>query len=406
MSLLPIDPLGQPAPGYDESQRGQPNGFIGDPDVMDTWATSSLTPQIESLWAEDDARHDKVFPFDLRPQSHEIIRTWAFYTIAKAWYHNQSVPWYHVIISGWILDPDRKKMSKSQGNVVTPGHLLDQYSADAVRYWTARARLGVDTAYDESVFSNGRRLTTKLFNAAKFVLGTFKDVDPATLSNADITDPLDLSFLAQQRDVVLKASEAFEQFEFANALQAIEEFFWAGLCDNYLEVVKRRAYDTERSAGRLSALATLKLLLSLTLRLFAPYIPFLTEEIWSWCFAALPGHTPSVHVAPWPSDADFVGLQLTPGAGFDAAVEVIKAVRKVKGDQRVSMKTPVSQLKVVARADVFDILTAAEEDLKAVCVASTLILESLPAGVTHPDGALVSAEALLDLSPAGTNSQA
>jgi len=406
VASLPIDPLGQPAPGFDESQRGQPNGFIGDPDVMDTWATSSLTPQIESLWAEGDPRHDKVFPFDLRPQSHEIIRTWAFYTIAKAWFHNQSVPWYHVIISGWILDPDRKKMSKSQGNVVTPGHLLDQYSADAVRYWTARARLGVDTAYDESVFSNGRRLTTKLFNAAKFVLGTFKDVDPTTLSNADITDPLDLSFLAQQREVVLKASEAFEHFEFANALQAIEEFFWAGLCDNYLEVVKRRAYETERSEGRLSALATLKLLLSLTVRLFAPFVPFLTEEIWSWSFAAQPGLAKSVHVAPWPSDADFVGLKPTPAAGFDAAVEVIKAVRKVKGDQRVSMKTPVSVLKVVARADVFDILTAAVEDLKAVCVASNLLLESLPAGGTHPDGALVSAEAQLDLSPVGTNSQA
>src|SRR5206468_941046 len=231
MSRLPVDPLAQPAPGFAETMRGQPNGFIGDPDVMDTWATSSLTPQIASHWVDDPERHRKLFPMDIRPQSHEIIRTWAFYTIVKAYLHERTVPWHDVVISGWILDPDRKKMSKSRGNVVTPSRLLEQYSSDAVRYWAARARLGVDTAYDEAVFSNGKRLGIKLFNATKFVAGHLSDQDLRTLSSSDITEPLDQSFVVRLRETVRRATEAFEVFEFASALQVIEEFFWADLCD-------------------------------------------------------------------------------------------------------------------------------------------------------------------------------
>jgi valyl-tRNA synthetase len=159
---LPVDPMSFVPDGYTEEQRGQPNGFAGDPDVMDTWATSSLTPQIISHWSLDEKRHEKLFPMDIRPQSHEIIRTWAFYTIVKAWIHNNDIPWKHVVISGWILDPDRKKMSKSVGNVVTPHHLLEDYSSDGVRYWAARARLGADTAFDEGVLKVGKKLTTKL----------------------------------------------------------------------------------------------------------------------------------------------------------------------------------------------------------------------------------------------------
>ena len=144
-----------------------PGGFAGEIDIFDTWFTSSMTPQISSRWQLDPERHAQLFPTDIRPQAHEIIRTWAFYTIAKAMLHDDSVPWRHVLLSGWVLDPDRKKMSKSKGNVMTPMHLLEQYSADAVRYWAASARLGVDTAFDEKVLKIGKRLTTKLFNAAK-----------------------------------------------------------------------------------------------------------------------------------------------------------------------------------------------------------------------------------------------
>ena len=249
---------------------------------------------------------------DIRPQSHEIIRTWAFYTIVKAYLHENTVPWHNIVISGWILDPDRKKMSKSRGNVITPNHLLEQYSSDAVRYWAARARLGVDTAYDEAVFGNGKRLGIKLFNAAKFVAGHLLGQDLTALGPTDITEPLDQSFIAHLRETVRRAGKEFETFEFAGALQVIEDFFWSDLCDNYLELVKVRAYSAESTPGKRSALATLKIALSVQLRLFAPYLPFITEEVWSWLFATPHGREQSIHTAAWPTIGELadVGLPL------------------------------------------------------------------------------------------------
>ena len=241
-AMLPVDPLAQAPPGYDESQRGKPRGFIGDPDVQDTWATDSLSPQIESRWELDPQRHRALFPMDVRPQSHEIIRTWAFYTITKAWLHHRDVPWHHAVISGWVLNPDRKKMSKSKGNVITPMHLLDAYSADGARYWAARARPGADTACDESVFKIGKRLVTKLSNAGRFVLGCLGEVDDRRLTPDAITSELDRAFAARLREVVSLATEAYEAFDWAAALEGVEAFFWAELCDDYLEMVKTRAY--------------------------------------------------------------------------------------------------------------------------------------------------------------------
>ncbi|MCO6431431.1 MAG: valine--tRNA ligase, partial [Deltaproteobacteria bacterium] len=240
---LPIDPLSDTAPGYKPEQRDTPGGFCGDPDVMDTWATSSLTPQIQSHWSVDAQRHDRLFPMDLRPQSHEIIRTWAFYTIAKAYLHENKIPWKHIAISGWILDPDRKKMSKSKGNVVTPEGLLQEHSSDAVRYWAARARLGVDTAFDASLFKIGGKLTTKLFNASRFVLSQFERIkgNINETSVSQITEPLDIAFIEKMRGVVREASESFENFDYAGALQISEEMFWT-FCDHYLELVKVRSY--------------------------------------------------------------------------------------------------------------------------------------------------------------------
>ena len=227
---LPVDPSVDCPPGFSESQRGQVGGFFGDPDVMDTWATSSLTPQIVSHWKKDDLRHSKLFPMDIRPQSHEIIRTWAFYTICKAWMHSGEIPWKNVIISGWILDPDRKKMSKSKGNVVTPQHLLDEYSSDAVRYWAARAKLGVDTAFDETVFKTGRKLVTKLFNASRFVFMQWDEFDSAYSPKLeDVTETLDRAFLKKLSGVVERASASFQNFEYAQALREIESSFWGFL---------------------------------------------------------------------------------------------------------------------------------------------------------------------------------
>jgi valyl-tRNA synthetase len=325
---LPVDPMRDVPPGYSEQQRDQPGGFAGEPDVFDTWFTSSLTPQISSRWVLDPERHRRLFPADIRPQSHEIIRTWAFYTIAKAMLHEDAIPWSNVVVSGWILDPDRKKMSKSKGNVVTPVHLVDEYGADAVRYWAASARLGTDTAFDEKVMKVGKRLVTKLFNAGKFVLGQ-------GAPEAPITAELDRAFVERLRGLVARVTANFDEFEYAHALQETEAFFWRDFTDTYLELVKARARGGDAAAG--SAVATLRLGLRTLLRLFAPVLPYVTEEVWSWAFAA-ETKTPSIHRAPWPTAADFADVQApADAASFEVAVACLAAVNKNKSESGVSV---------------------------------------------------------------------
>jgi valyl-tRNA synthetase len=344
---LPADPLTSTPPGFDEAQRDKSGGFTGDPDVMDTWATSSMTPQIISHWTLDPERHEKLFPMDVRPQSHEIIRTWAFYTIVKAWMHENTIPWKNVAISGWVLDPDRKKMSKSAGNVITPSDLLDQYSVDAIRYWAGRARLGVDTAADPKVFKIGRRLTTKLFNASRFVLMQLDRVGPGaySLPPTEIQEPLDRAYVARLGPLVERATEAFERFEYASALQATEEAFWT-FCDDLVELVKVRSYDESDSAPRRSAHAALGLALRTFLRLFAPVLPYVTEEVWSWRFAG-EGRTSSIHTAPWPEAEEFADVSAPEGVDpFACAVEVVRKVRTAKTQAKRSLRWPVIGLEI------------------------------------------------------------
>ncbi len=330
---LPIDPLKETPPDYTEDQRGQPGGFVADPDVMDTWATSSLTPQIASEWSSEGKRHQQVFPADLRPQSHEIIRTWAFYTITKSFLHEGKAPWKNIAISGWILDPDRKKMSKSKGNVVTPESYLDQYSSDAVRYWAARAKLGMDTAFDEKVFKMGWKLCNKLFNASKFVMGLVEKQDQAQVEK--ITETLDLSWMGLLNQGVEKATQAFEQFDYAQALQVTEELFW-NFCDHYLEIVKARAYSDDGT----SAQATLDLSLKSFLQLFAPFFPFLTEEIWSWRYA----QGKSLHQENWPSLFELENKK--EASYFHQAQELITLIRGEKTRQQKKLRWPVTKLTV------------------------------------------------------------
>ena len=347
-SQLPIDPLDDVPAGFTEAQRDQPGGFTGDPDVLDTWATSSLTPQIATHWVNDKERHAKLFPMDIRPQSHEIIRTWAFYTILKAYSHEREIPWKNVVISGWILDPDRKKMSKSQGNVVTPEPLLDQYGADSVRYWAGRARLGVDTAYDEQVFKVGRKLCTKLFNASKFVLGRFEGIDPALLGPEKITADTDQAMIAELRPMVERATAAFEQFDYAQALSLTEDFFWRTFCDNYLELVKARTYEEGLSEGRLSAAACLRLVHRALVRMFAPFLPFLTEEVWHWCYSSDPGMHDSIHRSPWPMLSEFDKVAPPPHpALFADVLSGIEEARKMKSLANLSMKADMKWASVV-----------------------------------------------------------
>jgi valyl-tRNA synthetase len=370
---LPIDPQSDAPAGFTEYLRDQPNGFTGDPDVMDTWATSSLTPQIASNWAVDKERHQKLFPMDVRPQSHEIIRTWAFYTIVKAYIHEREIPWKNVVISGWILDPDRKKMSKSQGNVVTPEPLIDQFGADSVRYWAARARLGVDTAYDEQVFKVGKRLCTKVFNASKFAIGRFSDIDPALLGTEKITREIDRATVAQLRPLIKRATASFDEFDYAQALSLIEEFFWRTFCDNYLELAKPRTYDEELSEGRLSAASTLRLLHRVLLRMMAPYLPYITEEVWSWAYSEDSDMATSIHRSPWPSLEELEAVPEPAHEGsYDFAILVVEAVRKAKADASLSIKAPAQTVNVTASAETIAALEPTVEDIRAMLTIEAL----------------------------------
>lgn len=381
---LPIDPLSDVPDGYTPDQRNQPNGFTGDPDVLDTWATSSLTPQIATHWVLNPERHRKLFPMDIRPQSHEIIRTWAFYTIVKAYLHEQTIPWKHVVISGWILDPDRKKMSKSQGNVVTPEPLIDQYGADSVRYWAARARLGVDTAYDEQIFSVGKRLCTKLFNASRFVLGRFADIDRKQLTAVAVTVETDRLLVQELRPVVEKAARAFESFDYAQALMITEDFFWRDFCDNYLELAKPRTYEDGLTAGRLSACAALRLIHRAILRMFAPFLPYLTEEIWSHEYAQDSDMHSSIHRSPYPTLEEFAVVPPpTHAETYSTLTQIIDAVRKAKADANVSMAKPVAQARISATPSVLKSVESVLEDVRRMLHIENLVLDPVAdAGAT------------------------
>jgi valyl-tRNA synthetase len=358
---LPVDPMAEAPQGYEGSQRGEPGGFTADPDVLDTWATSSLTPQITTRWAADDDRFGRLYPMDLRPQAHEIIRTWAFYTITRAYMMDGRVPWKHIAISGWVTDPDRKKMSKSTGNVVTPMGLIEQYGADAIRYWAARARLGTDTAYDESTFQVGKRLVTKLFNAAKLIVGRLEGAGAGAAAEAPVS-PLDLAHLALLRGLVDEATGLMEAFDTAGALERAERWFWGNLCDNYLEATKARAY---RADG--SALATWRLSLSVVLRLLAPFVPYITEEAWSWLRGPEGG---SVHRAPWPSPGE------VPDGGepalFRAAAEALSLVRKRKSEANVSLRTAVGEITVTGPGEMLALLEACRDDLLSAASADRM----------------------------------
>ncbi|WP_166998545.1 valine--tRNA ligase [Paramicrobacterium fandaimingii] len=353
IAALPVDPSSDAAPGFDESQRGEPGGFIGEVDVLDTWATSSLTPQIAGGWERDPELWSLVRPYDLRPQGQDIIRTWLFSTMLRSVLEDNEKPWMHAAISGFIVDPDRKKMSKSKGNVVTPADMLVTHGSDAVRYWAASSRLGTDAAFDPqnpTQIKIGRRLAIKILNASKFILG-FEGTDAV-----EVTEPLDRSMLATLKRVTAEASSALESYDHARALEVTESFFWT-FCDDYLELVKERAYDTSNPA-RASAVSALRQALATLLRLFAPFVPFATEEAWSWW------NEGSVHRAPWPTadelavngDEDILTLTGTALIG----------IRRAKTDAKVSQKVAVERATIAAPSEKISSLEAAGADLAAV----------------------------------------
>jgi valyl-tRNA synthetase len=356
---LPIDPSTDVPEGYRGDQRGVQGGFAGDPDVMDTWATSSVTPQIACGWPDDPERFARTFPMDLRPQAHDIIRTWLFSTVLRAHLEHDSLPWSDAAISGFVLDPDRKKMSKSKGNVVTPMALLEEHGSDGVRYWAASGRPGTDTAFDTNQMRVGRRLAIKVLNASKFVLGS---IEP----RGAITAPVDRAMIRSLAALVAEVTSAFEAYDYARALQRTETFFWR-FCDDYLELVKGRRYGEQGSAGAGSANAALIAALSVMLRLLAPFLPFVTEEVWSWWQDA------SVHRASWPTAAELESLLAeTPSetiagdqAAYAWAADVLFEVRKQRSEAKQPLKVAITKVTVQADTAQLALMPMVEADLRS-----------------------------------------
>jgi valyl-tRNA synthetase len=383
---LPVDPSTDIPPGYSPAQRDVPGGFTAERDVMDTWATSSLTPQIAAGW-DDPAAGDlfqRVFPYDLRPQAHDIIRTWLFATVVRSYLEEGVLPWKNAAISGFILDPDRKKMSKSVGNVVTPRALLEKHGSDGVRYWAASGRPGMDTAFVESQMEVGRKLALKILNASKFVLsaklwlaydGDGREtaaVEAAGMAGVAAgqphleVEPVDLALLESLQSLVATATAAFEAYEYSRALERTEAWFW-DFCDNYLELVKARAYGEMGPDRARSARTALAVSLSTLLRLFAPFMPYVTEEVWSWWQEG------SVHRADWPSGQ--LELPSTTGTTvYTAAVELLGAIRRAKSEAKASPRTPVERVTFHGPSDEVSALRHVEADLRAAQNIAELVL--------------------------------
>jgi len=355
---LPVDPASHVPSGFDETQRNKPGGFVGEVDIMDTWATSSLTPQIACGWEEDDDLFSRTYPMDMRPQGHDIIRTWLFSTAVRSHLEEDTAPWRNCALSGWILDPDRKKMSKSKGNVVTPKGLLDQYGSDAVRYWAANGRPGTDTAFDEGQMKIGRRLAIKILNASKFTLTLASD---SKADSGSVSNPLDQALLSKLLKLIETTTLAFDEFDYARALERTEQFFWS-FTDDYVELVKARAYGSQGDQEAQSAHITLKITLETLLRLFAPFLPFVTAEVWSW------SHQDSIHSAPWPtSDELSDGLEKEIDIGIlDAASETLSEVRRAKTEAKRSLKVKAATV----------VVSASNERIRQVGLARNDLIEA------------------------------
>lgn len=367
---LPIDPFKDLPEGYSRDE------VEADEDVMDTWATSSVSPQLSSHGISqthhiDLEKHRKLFPADLRPQAHEIIRTWAFYTILKSHLHEGVIPWKNMMISGWCLSEDKSKMSKSKGNIIDPTKLIETYGSDVVRYWASTSRLGADTAYSEDIIKDGKRLVNKLWNASKFASIHFDKISDfgTGLLDKRITESSDLWIISKLHILVKEATKNFEAYEYAIATEIVERFFWKDFCDNYLEIVKKRSYNEDGSndAGQISAIITLYWTLNTILRLFAPILPHITEELFSKIF----GSKNSIHSQNhWPM-LENIPINKEELEAGNHMIEAIDLVRKIKAEKNLSIKAPIAKMEINSKIalptdmlqDIKDV-TATDESLE------------------------------------------
>lgn len=435
ISQLPVNPMVDLPNGYELVERvaadhivvkchsdGELYTLTPDFDVMDTWATSSISPQlsahgINAETAADKNRFAKLYPADLRPQAHEIIRTWAFYTLVKSHLHSDSIPWKNLMISGWCLAEDKSKMSKSKGNVITPVALIEERGTDAVRYWAGTSRLGQDTAFSPDLLKIGKKLVGKLWNATAFAaihLSKLESAPTTAATDITITETLDRWILSRLGETIHKATDAFMRYEYADALDATNQFFWADFCDNYLELIKKRVYNEDGSASataQQSAVRTLYYVLDGILKLYAPFTPHVTEELYSHIFADAYAAKGSLHAkTQWPnaidyeledlyscfdedeaeltSELDTIANQLPQIAQFylgELGKSILEAVRSRKSHQKVSIKFPVSYVKIALPKNIEYLDSAIRSMLEDIKGAGNI--ETVDIGYTLKDGA-------------------
>jgi valyl-tRNA synthetase len=371
---LPVDP------SYDQPLNKCACGsetFTPEQDIMDTWATSSMTPQIACGWLNNQDLYRETFPMSLRPQAHEIIRTWAFYTIVKSLYHFQENPWTNVAISGWGLAPaGMGKISKSRGGgPVTPDEMIDRYSADAVRYWAASTGLGKDAVISEEKIRVGSRLVTKIWNVARFSESFLSGYRPARELPA--LYPVDRWILSRLQHVIDVSTAAFTGYDYATALAETENFFWHDLTDNYLEMVKYRLYG-ELGEGKESARFSLFHLLLNVLRLFAPILPHVTEYVFQTLYAEVEDRI-SIHLEGWPSQALFECDQEL-GPFGEMMIQVVTAVRRYKSENHLPLSTELTELDIVTdNIWLAEQLRLSQIDLRSATRARAIkVLENVP----------------------------
>ncbi len=343
--------------------------FIPEQDVMDTWATSSVTPQIALQWGEKGNMFGRMFPMSVRFQAHDIIRTWAFYTIVKAVFHHDDVPWKNIMIAGHALDPHGKKMSKSKGNVVDPIQTMQKYCADALRFWAATSRLGDDLPFQEKDLVTGMKFVTKLWNASRFAIMNLEDYD----ETKGELNAMDRCMLSKMTKLVRECTDAFEAYEYSRTKAAAENFFWHMICDNYLEITKGRLYDQNAAhlpARRGAQYAIYHLLLT-TIQLMAPIMPHITEAVYQLYFAAKDGKE-SIHLSAWPEyDATMVD-ESAEDIG-EKAIAIIATVRRQKAEKDLSLNAPVKELIIECSEEDQHRLAPLFEDIKATCKAKDVV---------------------------------
>jgi len=346
---LPVDPLKDKP--LKKCKCGS-NEFIPEKDVLDTWATSSLTPQL-AIELMPKNLQKRLFPMSLRPQAHDIITFWLFNTVVKNQLHYKKNPWKDVVISGFVLDPYGKKMSKSKGNVIEPQQVINEYSADALRYWAASSKLGEDLPYQEKDVLTGKKTITKLFNASRFVFMNLKNYKPKKTALLE-TDKL---FLSELNKLIKSCTNTFDKYEYSKAKFEADNFFWHVFCDNYLEIVKHRVYNGNKKEKE-SAFYTLYNSLLTILKLIAPIMPFITEEIYQTYFRKNEKEK-SIHISKWPEEFKVKVKDEI----FGLMIKTISKVRQEKTKNRKPMNAEIElTLEKKDKTKLKDVL----EDLKAV----------------------------------------